>query len=106
MNVLLDECIPKKLKQELQGHSVSTVSEAGWTGKKNGELLRLAEKRFDVFVTVDQNLGYQQNILKFKIAVILLTAKDNDLDTLKPFIPKVRQILGSLKAGRIFKVKL
>lgn len=106
MNVLLDECIPKKLKEELRGHSVSTVTEAGWSGKKNGELLRLAEKKFDAFVTVDQNLSYQQNILKYKIAVILLTAKDNDLDTLKPFMPKVCQILKSLKTGHIFKIKL
>ena len=106
MNVLLDECIPKKLKKEFQDHSVATVPEVGWAGKKNGELLRLAEKKFDVFVTIDQNLSYQQNILKYKIAVILLTAEDNDLDTLKPFMPKVRQILQSLKAGHIFKIDL
>ena len=106
MNVLLDECIPRKLKHELKGHSVSTVVEAGWSGRKNGELLSLAEKKFDAFVTVDQNLSYQQNIIKYKIAVILLTAKDNDLETLKPFMPKVRQILESLKSGHIFKIKL
>ncbi len=106
MNVLLDECIPRKLKHELKEHLVSTVTEAGWSGKKNGELLRLAEKSFDAFVTVDQNLSYQQNITKYKIAVVLLASEDNDLDTLKPFMPKVRQILESLKTGHIFKVKL
>ncbi|MBI3313734.1 MAG: DUF5615 family PIN-like protein [Candidatus Omnitrophica bacterium] len=106
MNVLLDECIPRKLKHELKGHFVSTVAESGWSGRKNGELLRLAEKKFDVFITVDQNLSYQQNIIKFKISVILLTAKDNDLDTMKTFMPKVRHILESLKAGHVFKVKL
>ena len=106
MNVLLDECIPRKLKFELKEHSVSTVTEEGWSGKKNGDLLRLAENNFHVFITVDQNLSYQQNIFKFRIAVILLTAKDNDLDTLKPFMPKVRQILETLSEGRIFKIKL
>lgn len=106
MNVLLDECIPKKLKYDLKGHSVSTVTEAGWSGKKNGDLLRLAESKFDVFVTVDQNLSYQQNIVKFNLSIILLVAKNNDLDTLKPFMPKVRQTLESVKAGHIFKVRI
>ncbi|MSR76936.1 MAG: hypothetical protein EXS63_01730 [Candidatus Omnitrophica bacterium] len=104
MNVLLDECLPRKLKFEIKGHFVSTVTQEGWTGKKNGELLRLAEKKFAVFVTVDQNLSYQQNISKFKISVILLTAKDNDLETLKPFMPKVHQALDKLEAGRIFRI--
>ncbi len=104
MNVLLDECIPRKLKHELKGHSVSTVTELGWSGKENGELLRLAEKKFDVFVTVDQNLSYQQNVSKFKIAVIMLMAKDNDIATLRPLLPKVRQTLNSLEAGRVFRV--
>src|SRR5438132_8417 len=104
MNVLLDECMPKKLKREFQGHFVSTVTETGWSGKKNGELLSLAERKFDVFVRVDQNLDYQQNIRRFKIAIVLLKAKDNDIDTLRSFMPKVRQILESLEKGRIFKI--
>ncbi len=107
MNVLLDECIPRKLKHEFKGHSVSTVTEEGWSGRKNGDLLRLAEKKFDVFITVDQSLSYQQNIAKFKITTVLLAAKNNDLDTLRSFISKVCQILESSKVtGRIFKVKL
>lgn len=104
MNVLLDECLPRKLKLELKGHFVSTVTEENWSGKKNGKLLELAEKKFDVFVTVDQNLSYQQNISKFNIAVILLSAKDNDFETLKPFMPKVKQLLNKLQVGKLFRI--
>jgi predicted nuclease of predicted toxin-antitoxin system len=106
MNVLLDECLPRKLKNELKDHYVSTVTQSGWSGKKNGELLRLAEKQFDVFITIDQNLSYQQNISNVKIAVILLTAKDNEIETLRPLFPKVRQLLQKLEAGHVFKVGL
>lgn len=53
MKVLLDECLPKKLKRELEGHTIITVPEQGWAGIKNGELLRLAEAEFDVFITID-----------------------------------------------------
>ncbi len=83
MNVLLDECIPRKLKQEFKNHTVATVTESGWSGKQNGDLLRLAEKKFQAFITVDQNLSYQQNVSKYDIAIILLMAKDNDLATLR-----------------------
>src|SRR5215213_88544 len=86
MRVLLDECLPRKLKRELLGHEVKTVPEAGWSGKKNGELLRLAGEAFDVFVTVDQNLRYQQNLVTVPLAVILLIARDSRLETLLPLI--------------------
>ena len=62
MRVLLDECVPRALREQLPGHDVKTVVEAGWAGVKNGELLRLAAQRFDVVLTVDRNLEYQQNL--------------------------------------------
>src|SRR5258708_495659 len=64
MRVLIDECAPRALKRLLvdRGHDCSTVQEAGWSGKHNGELLNLAETAFDVLVTVDPNLRYQQNL--------------------------------------------
>ena len=61
MRILLDECVPRKLTRELPGHECRTVTEMGWAGIKNGRLLRLAENQFDVFLTADQNLQYQQN---------------------------------------------
>lgn len=65
MRVLLDECLPKKLKREIEADFVQTVPEVGWASKKNGELLRLAEADFDVLLTNDQNLEHQQNLNKF-----------------------------------------
>jgi uncharacterized protein DUF5615 len=62
MRVLLDECVPRALREELLGHEVMTVAEVGWAGVKNGELVLLAARRFDLLLTVDRNLEYQQNL--------------------------------------------
>ncbi len=62
MRVLLDECLPRRLKADLAGHEATTVPEAGWAGTKNGDLLQLAAARFDAFVTIDQGLAFQQNL--------------------------------------------
>lgn len=72
MRVLLDECIDRGLAKEIEGHDVVTVPQAGWAGIKNGDLLRLAQEQFDVLVTVDRNLSFQQHLPKFTIAVIVL----------------------------------
>lgn len=79
MRVLLDECVPRRLKRELSEHEVLTVTEHGWSGIKNGILLALAEAEFDVFLTVDQNLKYQQNLTALRISIILLMARNNRL---------------------------
>jgi hypothetical protein len=62
MRVLLDECLPRKLKRSIVGHNIATVQERGWSSKKNGELFRLMDDTVDVFLTSDQNLRYQQNL--------------------------------------------
>ena len=80
MRILLDECLPKKLKRELIGHNVFTVQEKGWSGVKNGELLYSAEKEFDVWVTADQNIEFQHNLSRFNIAVAVLVAPRNKLE--------------------------
>lgn len=84
MRVLLDECLPRKLKRELEGHDVRTVPEMGWASRKNGELLRLAATEFDVLLTVDRSLFYQQNLRDLPIAIISLRAKSNRLVDLQP----------------------
>jgi hypothetical protein len=104
MKVLLDECVPRKLKRELVGHEVLTVTEHGWSGIKNGRLLTLAEAEFDVFLTIDQNLKYQQNLKAFSIGIILLAARNNRLKTLLPLMPEVRQALENIKAGGFIRV--
>ena len=87
MKLLLDECIDRRLSKEIEGHQVVTVPQAGWTGIQNGELLRLAQAQFDVFVTVDRNLSFQQHLPEFTIAVIVLRARTNRLQDLRPLIP-------------------
>lgn len=89
MRVLLDECVPRALRDQLPGHDVKTVSETGWTGVKNGELLRLAADRFDVLLTVDRNLEYQQNFQGAAIAVVVVHARSNDIVALQPLMPEV-----------------
>jgi predicted nuclease of predicted toxin-antitoxin system len=74
VRVLLDECLPRRLKRELVGHDVKTAPEMEWASKKNGELLALAALEFDVFLTSDRNLSHQLNVGKFDIAVLVLVA--------------------------------
>ena len=99
MRILLDECFPKRLKRDLVGHEARTVPEMGWASKRNGDLLALAESRFEVFLTVDRNLSFQQGIGRFKIAVVVMEAKGNKRADLQPLIPGVPAILDTAKPG-------
>ena len=101
MKILLDESLPGRLANEFYGHKVSTVTTEGWTGKKNGELIKLATDKFDVFITADQNLQYQVNIIRAKISVIVLVAKSNRFEDLKPLATKALTALKDLKKGVI-----
>ena len=93
-----------QIKARTGGHEVHTVTERGWSGIKNGKLLALAEAEFEVFLTVDQNLKYQQNLKAFNIGVILLTARNNRLKTLLPLMPEARKVLEEIKAGDFIRV--
>ena len=104
MRILLDECLPKRLKRDLVGHEARTVPEMGWAGKKNGDLLALAETEFDVFLTVDRNLSFQQSIANLNIAVVVMVAKGNKLAHLQPLVPKVLEIVGIVTRGQVVKV--
>jgi len=89
MRILLDECLPKKLKKDFLNHEVKTVPEMGWAGRKNGELLPLAENHFDIFITSDQNLQYQQNLKGRFITIFVLKSPNSRYETLKLLIPNV-----------------
>ena len=101
MRVLLDESLPVRLADKLSGHHVSTVRDEGWSGKKNGELMKLATSQFDVFITADQNLQYQINLIKTPIPVIVLAGKTNRFDDLKPLLPGILSALKNLRHGVI-----
>jgi hypothetical protein len=100
MRILLDECLPRRLKGELPEHEVHTVPDCGWQGKKNGELLTLAAGQYDAFVTVDAGIEHQQNLGSFAIGVVALRAKSNRIDDLRPLMPRLREVLGTLRPGQ------
>ena len=90
MRVLLDECLPRRLKRELMGHDARTAPEMGWASKRNGDLLRLAvDGEFDAFLTVDRKLQRQQDLSAFNIAVVVSVANNNTLANMQPLMPKV-----------------
>jgi len=101
VNVLLDECIDRGLAAHLRNHHVKTVPRMGWAGIKNGRLLALAEKDFDVFVTVDRNLSYQQHVADYDIAVLVIRARSNNLRDLLVFVPAILSALPACKPGQV-----
>jgi hypothetical protein len=99
MRILLDECLPKRLRLLLVGHEVITVTQAGWAGVKNGKLLGLAQEGFDIFLTIDQNLAAQQNLPLFNIAVVVLESNSNELEQLVPLVQKLLELLSQPIVG-------
>lgn len=106
MRILLDESLPIELRDELPRHDVRSVQEMGWSALKNGELLRRAVAEFDVFLTADQNLQYQQNIKTLPIAVAVLVARSNRIQSLKPLVPSLLSALDSIKPRTLLRIAL
>ena len=105
MKILIDECVPRKFKKSLPGHECRTVPEAGLAGKKNGELLSKAvEKGFEVFLTVDKGVEYEQNSARLSIAIIILRARSNRLADLLPHAPDCLARLGSIRPEEIVRI--
>jgi hypothetical protein len=104
MKVLLDECVSHYLKREFFGHEVFTIEDAGFKGLKNGQLLQSASGQYDVLVTVDQNLQYQQNLKTLAIVVILLKAQRSTYPFLRPLMPRVLEIIEKAKPGELITV--
>ena len=104
MRILLDENLPQQLRLHLPGHNVFTVGYMGWKGVVNGRLLDLAEQDFDVLVTLDRSLPFQQNLHARQISIILLVAPNNQLHTLVPIMPTVQTILEKIKPGQLIRV--
>ncbi len=104
MRILLDESLPIELRDELPRHAVRSVQEMGWNALKNGELLLRAVDQFDVFLTADQNLQYQQNLKTLPIAVVVLVAESNRIQSLKPLVPDLLSALTSLVPRTLFHI--
>ncbi|MBD2756977.1 hypothetical protein [Spirosoma validum] len=94
MKLLIDENLPKALKLYFPENELFTVRDMGWRSKKNGELLALMlAESFDVLVTFDKNLRFQQNFAKYPLAVLVLNAWGNSIPFLEPLLPKMREVL-------------
>jgi predicted nuclease of predicted toxin-antitoxin system len=105
MRLLLDESLPSRLRRSLPSHSVKTVVEMSWGGVKNGRLLELAsQQQFDAFLTADKNLPYQQNLAKLPLAVVVLSARSNELPHLLQLIPLLEETLAALQPCTYVKV--
>lgn len=99
MRVLIDACLPVQLKRHLAGHDVKTAREMGWQKEKNGDLLRLAQTQFDVFITMDKSMPSQQYLAQFNLAVIIVRSSSNRLKDLLPLAPQLTQAIDQARKG-------
>ena len=104
MKILLDESVPRLIKLRLPQLDISTVQEMGWAGLRNGELLRRAEEQFDIFVTADQNLRYQQNLSGRTIAILVLPS--NQVPLVAQLVPAIEALLTTIQPGAVVDVPL
>ena len=104
MRVFLNECLPRRLKADLPDYELRTAQEEGWSGMKNGALLQAASGRFDVFLTIDRNIPFQQNLSGLKIGILAMMAPSNRLVDLRPLMKQVRQALPNVGAGQVLRV--
>ena len=104
MRVLLDENLPVDLTAELVGHEVATITGLGWAGIKNSELLHRAQMRFEVLVTMDRNLKFQQNIAGFELGILLVLAHSNRMVYLRPMVPAILEAIEEARPGELRRV--
>jgi hypothetical protein len=104
MRVLLDECVDWRLLRDLTGFDVKTARQMGWSEVKNGKLLRLASEHFDVFVTVDRNLSFQNKVIDLPLAVVVLCAPTNRLADLRVLLPEMSAAILSAVKGQVVLV--
>jgi predicted nuclease of predicted toxin-antitoxin system len=106
MKVLLDECLPRRLLRDLSSFSATTVPRQGWAGKSDSELLNLATDEFDVFITLDSNLIFQQNLETMSLSIIVLHAANSRYETFLPLIPKLLDAIESIEVpGTVITVR-
>lgn len=106
MKLLLDECVPRRLRQEFAGHEVFSIEYAGFKGLKNGVLLRrAADEGFEALITVDKGIEYQQNPNNLPIPVLILSARSNRYETLAALIPKAISALSKARKGELLKIE-
>lgn len=105
MRILLDEDLPRRLGALLLGHEPVTVQRAGWSGIKNGKLLALAGVRFDLFLTMDGGLEFQQNLSTLPGAVLIIEALSNRMEHLEPLVPALLTSLTEMQARTLRRLR-
>jgi hypothetical protein len=105
MRVLLDENLPEELRHHLTGHDVATVRWKGWKGLENGDLLRLAEQDFDVFITLDRGRLFQHDISNRNLGFIILIAQTNQIGSLLPLVPEILAAIPTVLPGEVIRVE-
>jgi hypothetical protein len=105
VKLLLDECVTRHPKRDLPGHDVHTVEDAGFKGLENGDLLKAASGAYEVLITVDRNLPYQQSLACLDIAILILAATRNSYVRLKPLIPKALSALEAIRVGDVIRIE-
>lgn len=106
MRILLDENFPADFAKQLSGHEIVTIHSLGWSGIKNGELLRRAPQVCDVFITLDRNLEFQQNLKVLSIGIVVVRARSNRVADIVPLIPSIMEAAGRVQPGRVEKAGL
>ncbi|MCL4511170.1 MAG: hypothetical protein M1470_08895 [Bacteroidetes bacterium] len=105
MKILLDECLNWRLKKEFEPHEVFTVQDMGWSGITNGKLMaKASEQKFEVFVTIDKNLPFQQNIREYKLAVVVFQTPLNRLEYIRPLMPTLLKKLPEMVFGEVYEI--
>lgn len=105
MRLLLDECVPRPLKRDLAGFGAIHVTDAGWSGKRNGALIALmAEAGFDTLLTVDRGIEFQQNVMASGIGIVVVVTPTNRLKELRPLVPLIIDALARVQPGQLVKV--
>ena len=105
MKLLLDECVTRHLNREFVHHEVHTIEQAGFKGLENGYLLKAASGSYEVLITVDRNLSYQQNLTGLDIAILILATRRNSYVRLKPLMPRALRALETIKAGDVVRIE-
>ena len=106
MKILLDECLPKRLKSLLSEFEVKTATEMGWRSVRNGQLLTVAQQNgFEIFLTVDKKLEYQQNLKKYNLTVVVFDVPRTKLENIIPLIPKFIRNIASFEKGKAYTIR-
>lgn len=104
MRILIDECVDPRLKAAFPDHATKTVFEMGWSEMKNGDLLARAQGQFDVFITIDKGIEFQQDIPRLGLGIVVVSVPKNRIEYYRPLLPEIQNALNSVRPGQVIHV--